>query len=58
VAKKNIKMIKTLNIEIGEEKKPRKRYVRSLEYELIASLAMQKYSSKGGAAHEDCFPFR
>ncbi len=46
-------MIKTLNIEIGEEKKPRKRYVRSLEYELIASLAMQKYSSKGGAAHEE-----
>ena len=46
-------MIHTNNIiSLDEAKKSRKRFTRSLEYELIASLALQQYSTDDGAKFE------
>ena len=39
-------------ISLEEAKKSRKRFTRSLEYELIASLALQQYSTANGANFE------
>ena len=39
-------------ISLDEAKKSRKRFTRSLEYELIASLALQQYSTADGAKFE------
>lgn len=39
-------------ISLDEARKSRKRFTRSLEYELIASLAVQQYSTAGGANFE------
>ncbi len=39
-------------ISLDEAKKSRKRFTRSLEYELIASLALQQYSCADGANYE------
>jgi hypothetical protein len=46
-------MIHTDNIiSLDEARKSRKRFTRSLEYELIASLALQQYSTADGAKFE------
>lgn len=46
-------MISSNNIiSLDEAKKSRKRFTRSLEYELIASLALQQYSTANGANFE------
>lgn len=46
-------MISSNNIiSLEEAKKSRKRFTRSLEYELIASLALQQYSTANGANFE------
>jgi len=39
-------------ISLDQAKKSRKRFIRSLEYELIASLALQQYSTTDGANFE------
>lgn len=39
-------------VSFDEAKKSRKRFTRSLEYELIANLALQQYSTTGGANFE------
>jgi hypothetical protein len=39
-------------ISLDEAKKSKKRFTRSLEYELIASLALQQYSTADGANFE------
>lgn len=39
-------------ISLDQAKKTRKRFTRSLEYELIASLAFQQYSTAGGGNFE------
>jgi hypothetical protein len=39
-------------ISLDQAKKSRKRFIRSLEYELIASLALQQYSTADGANFE------
>lgn len=39
-------------ISLDEAKKSRKRFTRSLEYELMASLALQQYSTADGANFE------
>jgi hypothetical protein len=39
-------------ISLDAAKKSRKRFTRSLEYELIASLALQQYSTANGANFE------
>ena len=39
-------------ISLDEAKKSRKRFTRSLEYELIANLALQQYSTADGANFE------
>jgi hypothetical protein len=39
-------------ISLNEAKKSRKRFTRSLEYELIASLALQQYATANGANFE------
>lgn len=46
-------MTTTTNIiSLDEAKKSRKRFTRSLEYELIANLALQQYSTADGANFE------